>query len=379
MITFTIPNTVITGTGCLCEAGKQAKRLGRSALMVTGRASARKSGALSRVCDLLTEAGIKVEVFAGVEHDPACETVDAARDMIRSRSCDMVVGMGGGSALDVAKAAAALCHEDEPTRAFYDGLPIPGRGLPIMAIPTTFGTGSEATRVSVLSSSDRDADGREIATKKSIRHDCMLPQVAIVDPALGVYMPPRLTAACGMDALTQAIESYFSRYANDLTDGLAMQAVRLLAEGLPRSVTDGGDIRSREQCACGSLLAGMALHNARLGLVHGMAHPLGIRHGIPHGEICAMLLPHVLRFNREAVPKKYSMLSALFGTDAADFCNVLLERFGLPRTLNLPMSDSELSWLVQETLSSGSTQANPRAVSADNVISIAKLVMARGR
>ncbi len=315
------------------------------------------------------------EVFAGVEHDPSCATVDAARDAIRRYGCDVVIGIGGGSALDVAKAAAALWQEEEPTCSFYNGLAIPGRGLPIIAIPTTFGTGSEATRVSVLSNAVRGADGREIPTKKSIRHDCMLPQVALVDPALGVSMPPRLTAACGMDALTQAIESYLSRYANDITDGLALQAARLLAEALPLAVANGSDLRCREKCAYGSLLAGMALHNARLGLVHGLAHPLGICYGIPHGEICAMLLPHVLRFNRLAVPGKYDVLCSLFGEDAADFCESLIEKFGL--ACNLPRrqaNDTDRFWLVQETLASGSTNANPREVDSDDVTKIVDLI-----
>ncbi|MCX7934515.1 MAG: iron-containing alcohol dehydrogenase [Planctomycetota bacterium] len=246
-------------------------------------------------------------------------------------------------------------------------------GVPIIAIPTTFGTGSEATRVSVLSDREQSADSGEIPTKKSIRHDCMLPQVAIVDPSLGISMPPRLTAACGMDALTQAIESYLSRHASDLSDGLALQAARLLGEGLPAAFINGSDLRSREQCAYGSLLAGMALHNARLGLVHGLAHPLGIRYGISHGEICAMLLPHVLRFNRDSIPQKYEILSALFGADVADFCENLNRRFGLPNVLSVKISESERAWIVKESLSSGSTQANPRNVGSEDIEKILNL------
>jgi alcohol dehydrogenase class IV len=358
---FQTPDLVLTGLGCFEKVGQQTARFGRMCLLVTGETSMQQAGAFDKAIHLLYEAGVKTVACTGVEHDPSLETVDTARDALTRNACDVVLGLGGGSALDVAKAAAGLAREEEPTRAFFDGRPLSGTGLPVLAAPSTFGTGSEATRVSVLSDPSR-------RLKKSIRHDCMLPKVAMVDPVLGASAPPRVTAACGMDALTQAIESYLSKHATDLTRALSFSSVVLLMAGLPRAHADGHDMEARESCANGALLAGMALHNARLGLVHGLAHPLGIRYDIPHGEVCGVLLPHVLAYNRAAVPQDYDLLSGILGEDAATVCWRLLEQLGLPADLaHLEIPASDVPLLAKETLPSGSTQSNPRTVTETDV------------
>jgi alcohol dehydrogenase class IV len=197
----------------------------------------------------------------------------------------------------------------------------------------------------------------------------MLPKVAIVDPELGAGAPPRLTAACGMDALTQAIESFMSIHATPLTRPVSAGAAKLLAEYLPRSVADGSDLHAREMCATGSLMAGIALHNARLGLVHGIAHPLGAHYGMAHGEACGILLPHVLWFNRETAEEDYGQISDIIGADAADCCLQMLDKFSLPLDLkHLNIDEEGIETLIAETLPSGSTKSNPRPVDRKNLL-----------
>jgi alcohol dehydrogenase class IV len=362
MTTFQTPRTVVFGTGCFEEIGKYAAPLGRKCLIVTGAKAMIEHGFIGQAVELLEQEGVESVVCTGVEHDPSVETVDQIRQLFREKECDFVCAIGGGSSIDAAKAAAAFSSSPEPARDFFHGKNIPGSTVPIIAVPSTFGTGTEATRIAVLS----DPAAK---MKKGLRHDCMLPTVALVDPLLGQSAPPRLTAACGLDALTQAIESYLSINASDLSQAMSFNAAILLADGLPKVYADATDLDARKNCANGSLMAGIALHNANLGLVHGMAHPLGIRYGIAHGEICGILLPHVLRFNREAAGERYELLSTIFGQDAADFCENLLRKFGLPvdlRGFDIPEADFEK--IAEDTLPSGSTAANPRPVEAKDVV-----------
>ncbi len=351
---FQIPATVLTGGGCFDELGRVARPLGKRALLVTGKRAMQAQGFVDRAKELLQAEGAACAVFGGVAHDPELEIVEAARRIFRKEGCDLLIGLGGGSAIDAAKAVAGMAPSDKEARAFFDGEPLAATDVPLIAVPSTFGTGTEATRVSVLSDKARHL-------KRGIRHDTMLPRAAIVDPELGKAAPPALTAACGMDALTQAMESFLSRHAAEITRALSLQATRLLATHLPRAFRDGADMDARAGCADASLMAGMALHNARLGVVHGLAHPLGARYGLIHGEVCGTLLPLALRFNRET--DGYRRLRDVLGTDPADLAEKLLREMNLPtdlRHVGIPESDFDL--LVPEILASGSTRANPREV-----------------
>jgi alcohol dehydrogenase len=265
-------------------------------------------------------------------------------------------------------------------------------GRPIIAIPTTSGTGSEVTRVCVLS----DPEHRR---KASIRTDAMLPRVAIVDPELTVSCPgararfPReqVTAHSGADALVQAVEAYVSRGANPMTDALAREAAQLAAGALPRAVADGADRAAREAMALASTMAGLALNTARLGLVHGIAHAAGAVTGAAHGLLCGLLLPYVIEFNLPAAAAKYAELARAVGaagpddseTDAAHaflaFARDLLRQAGIPERLSdvgFP-EDALPHWGPRtvpagtaETMPSGSTQANPRPVSPDDALAV---------
>lgn len=365
---FTAPERIVFGAGSVRSLGDEVRRLGRRPLLVTGRRALARAGATGRILAILQAAGADAAVFAEVEPEPDLETVDRCRDALRRHGADLVIGLGGGSALDVAKVAAALAREDEPTRTFHRGRPPAATGLPILAVPTTSGTGSEMTNNGVLS--DRAA-----RYKASIRHAALLARVALVDPELALSCPPRVTAASGIDALVQAIESYFSVHATPLTEALSLRAVEELVAALPAVVEHGERPDLRTRAAWGSAMAGLALANARLGVVHGMAHPVGVRCEAPHGLVCGVLLPAALEFNRPAAPEKYRTLAALVGRDPAGYALELLGACGLPATLaSYGLEPADFDAIAEETLASGSTKANPRPVTKADVFALLEKV-----
>ncbi len=286
------PARIVFGAGVLRRLPECVAGWGGRVLLVTG-----SGGREAPVERLLAEAGVTwVTVrFAG---EPQIAEVEAAAALARAQGCDWVLGFGGGAALDAGKAVAALLTN---SGAALDYLEVVGRGLPLAkpaapyaAIPTTAGTGAEATRNAVLLSPGH-------SVKASLRHASMLPRLALIDPELALSLPAHLTAATGMDALTQLLEAYVCTRANAMTDALCAQAIPLAARALPRVVAAGADLAARADMALAALYSGMALANAGLGAVHGFAAPLGGRHGAAHGVVCAALLPAVWEVNLAAV------------------------------------------------------------------------------
>ena len=364
---LSFPRCVHIGPGAVRHLGEKAARLGQRVLLMTGRRALRKSGTLDRLLALMGDAGISVEVFDEVPPEPDLATVDRARERLRRADCDVVIGLGGGSALDVGKAAAALAVADGPTAVYHAGAEVPTRGLPHVAVPTTAGTGSEATSNSVLI----DADGM---VKKSLRGPTLLPDVCIVDAELTLSCPPSVTAASGMDALVQAIESYVSVQAVATTEALSLEAARAIGRSLPVAYEDGAGLPARAAMVEASFMAGLALGSARLGAVHGLAHPVGMRYGLPHGVVCGVLAPHVFRRNAPAVGEKYARLAEAMGGDPADRTESLLDRLALPRSVG-PYPDAEGERTIMEyALSSGSSCANPVMVDEAYVRGILKEV-----
>jgi alcohol dehydrogenase class IV len=291
---------------------------------------------------------------------------------------DSVIAVGGGSVLDIGKGAAALAGTGVTARDYFAGQPLPERGRPIVAVPTTSGTGSEVTWVCVLVD-------RETRRKASIRGPAMMPAVALVDPELTVSCPATVTAYSGMDAFVQAVESFTARGANPMTDALALQAAKLAARWLETAIREPAHREAREGMALASMMAGLALNTSRLGLVHGLAHPLGAVTGAAHGLLCGLLMPPVMRFNREAAAAKYAILAAELGlappgTDPDAATDILihnteemLTRAGIPRRLSeIGFDPADLDWIAQETMPSGSTAANPRLVSEEDARAVAE-------
>ena len=290
---FTTAGRIVFGQGTLREAGEIVAGFGARPLVVTGSQPERARPLLA----LLAERGCRAPQFA-VAGEPTVMTVRRATTRAREEQCDCIIGFGGGAALDTAKAVAVLVTNAGDV---LDYLEIIGRGkalseppLPLLAIPTTAGSGAEVTRNSVIASSEN-------RVKVSLRSPLMLAKVALVDPELTYSLPPGITATTGMDALAQLIEPFVSTRANPFTDGLCQEGMSRVARSLRRACEDGGDAGAREDMAVSSLFGGLALANAGLGAVHGLAGPLGGMISAPHGAICAALLPSVVATNVSAL------------------------------------------------------------------------------
>jgi alcohol dehydrogenase class IV len=302
------PARVVFGAGATRDVGTIARAFGAHALLVTGRSAAR-AGVVTSPLDA---AGVRWTVFA-VDGEPTVAVARAGVAAARAASCDLVIGFGGGSALDAAKAIAALLGNDGDPLDYLEvvgrGLPLTRPSLPLIAIPTTAGTGSEVTKNAVLAAPEH-------GVKASLRSPLMLPRVALVDPDLLAHLPAAVVASSGLDALSQLIEPLVSARANPLTDGLAREGIRRAAGALRRAYTDARAGRAiaptdREALALASLFGGLCLANAGLGAVHGFAAPLGGMFSAPHGAVCAALLPAVLRVNARALASRAPETPAL--------------------------------------------------------------------
>ena len=370
---FYLPTEVITGCGTFEQLGKQAARFGRRALLVCGAGSAQRSGLLARARDLLAAAGVTVTVFDRVTGEADLTTVEAAIAAARADDVEMVIGLGGGSPIDTAKAVAGMAPLAGTVWEYHGGRKLEAGGLPFLAVPTTAGTGAEVTKNAVLI----DPHTR---IKYSIRDDRWFARVAIVDPEATLSMPAGVTASTGSDALCQAIESYTSIGAGPVTDALAARAIELIGHNLARACADGGDLAAREAMSMGSLMAGMAMATARLGGVHGMAHPLGSHFDIPHGVICGLLLPYTMEYNLDYATERYADIAALMGVDttglsteeasaaAAARVRELVTQIGVPLHLHeFGVKPDDFEMIIAESLPSGSLQHNPRPLAAEDV------------
>ena len=363
------PTRSIFGRGVFERLGEEAAAFGKKALLVTGRRAMKEAGTLDKAVELMRDNGVEVAVFSEVEPEPSTETVDRAVRLIREEGCQLVVGLGGGSAIDVAKAAACLAVHEGSTSEYLAGeRKIEREGLPFIAIPTTAGTGAESTNNSVLIDKSR-------GIKKSIRSPLMLAKLSIVDPLLTVTMPPRVTAASGMDALTQAIESYVSLASNPVSDALAIRAIGYISRYLPKAYENGGDLEAREMVMLGSFMTGLSFSNASLGAVHGLAHPIGAHFGIPHGVACAILLPHVMRFNLGVRREKYAEIAAAMGAEpkaekAVEKVEELLETLNIPKGLShFGVKKEDLEKVVRDA-GGRSLSNNPRPASEEDLLNI---------
>ncbi|MFQ6066436.1 MAG: iron-containing alcohol dehydrogenase family protein [bacterium] len=372
MFLLMYPTRIIFGRGAVKGLGKEVSSLGKSALLVTGRSSMRKTGILDRVLGVMKREGISVDLFDRVEHDPCLATVNQGIRIAHEKKSDVVVALGGGSAIDAGKAIASLVRQSGTIWEYHAGKPIEREGLPFVAVPTTAGTGAEVTNNSVLTD-------KKVLIKKSIRSPYMIAKVALVDPELTLSLSSRVTAYTGMDAFTQALESFVSRSSNPIADALALQAIEVIFQNLPQAVANGKDVKVREKMALGSLLSAMAFSNSGLGAVHGLAHPIGARFGVPHGLACAILLPHVIGFNLRSRAQKFTQIAKKIGVDRAEDLPYgikrFLERIGLPLSFkDYGITEDHFSSIIANSRSS-SMSKNPRKVSDEDLREILKWVV----
>jgi alcohol dehydrogenase class IV len=375
---FYLPTEIITGAGAFDQLGAHAARYGSRALLVCGAHSLRSTGRLERAQEHLRDAGLTTTLYDAVSGEPTLDGIQTGLDRARADQVDLVIGIGGGSAMDAAKAIAGLYTHPGTVYDYHRGdRKVSGGGLPFIALPTTAGTGAEVTKNAVLLDDERQ-------NKASLRHDGWYARVALADPELTFGAPPEITAASGSDALTQAIESYTSLGASAVTDGLAYEAVRRIARSLKRAVRGAQegdeDLEARADLLYGSTLAGAAMANARLGGIHGIAHPLGALYHIPHGQVCGLLLPYVMAYNLEYAQKKYARLAPLLGADtrgmdeqgaaqtAVGKVRDLVVAVGIPRHLRpLGLKRADYAAIIEDTLPSGSFKHNPRPLGAADV------------
>ena len=295
---FATASRIIFGQGTVKEVAPMASKMGNCALLVTGR-NVERAGPLS---GSLKNTGMKIVTFS-VSDEPTIELTIEGVELARQNASDIVIGMGGGSVIDTAKAIAALLTNSGDITDYLEvigrGKPLSRPSAPCIAIPTTAGTGAEVTKNAVLTS-------QEHKVKVSLRSPTMLPDLAIVDPELTYSMPPSLTASTGLDALTQVLEPFVSVKSNPLTDIICIEGLKRAARSLHRAFKDGSDTKAREDMAIVSLFGGLTLANSKLGAVHGIAGPMGGMFPVPHGVICARLLPFVVEVNVRALQRHNS-------------------------------------------------------------------------
>jgi alcohol dehydrogenase class IV len=364
---FFTPTHVVFGEGCSREVGTRLRDLGATrALLVSDKGLAR-TGLVARVMQSLEDAGLAVTVYDSVAENPTADNVHEGRDLIRAHALDCVVALGGGSPMDAAKAMSALSVHDGEITEYEYGLQFFGRPGPLIAaIPTTAGTGAEATMGAVIT------DPRT-HRKIDVVSPFMAPRLALVDPAVTATLPPALTAATGMDALTHSIEGYTATLAHPLTDAIHRLAIELLGKYLLRAYRDGADREARAQVMYASTVAGIGFPNSGLGAVHGLALPLGGQFGIPHGVANAILLPHVMRFNIPACRARLRQIAIALGAPKKSAEGAVEQVFALRRELRLPVlkafgvGEAHLDALARDALGRNSNcVTNPRLVTEED-------------
>jgi len=294
-----MPSYIYTGKGALQEAAGKIRECGSKALIVTGP-HVEKTVMMNKLKELLKEAGVDYQIFSQITGEPTDHMIETGIEICRSEKCDFCIGIGGGSPLDSAKAIAAMVGK-EGKIADYCGRLIEGEVLPIVAIPTTAGTGSEATRFTVITDQEKEI-------KMLLRGEKLIPRIAIIDPEFSAGMPQSITASTGLDALTHAVEAYTSVKASPLTDDLASSAVRRIMKFLPRAYQNCDDAKAREQMAIASLEAGICINNSSVTLVHGMSRPIGALFHVPHGISNAMLLKECLTYALDGAWERFADL-----------------------------------------------------------------------
>jgi alcohol dehydrogenase class IV len=374
---------IVFGAGRFSETGALVRDLGTRALVVTGRSPDR----YERLTPLLDAHRVAIHRFV-VSEEPTIAIVREGVAAARRADCDLVIGLGGGSALDAAKSIAVLATNDGDVLDFLEvigaGRPLVRPSLPCVAIPTTAGTGSEVTRNAVLGSPEH-------RVKASLRSPLMLPRLALIDPELTWNAPPEVTAASGLDAVTQLIEAYVCRRANALSDALCLAGIRHAAGALGRAVRRGDDVDAREAMAIASLFGGLALSNSGLGAVHGLAGPLGGMLGAPHGALCAVLVPGVVQANSRALaardpdhpsrPRLDEVARILTGRasataeDGAVWLRDAAREFGMPGLAAYGLPATSIPDVINRGRRANSMKANPIDLTTEELAAVLDAAM----
>ncbi|MEE8717408.1 MAG: iron-containing alcohol dehydrogenase [Coriobacteriales bacterium] len=363
---YFLPVNVEFGWGKSAEAGAVAARLGHRVLLVTGGNSVRKLGTLDRVRDSLLKAGLECEVFGEVTPNPLTTTAQRGADLARERGCDVVVGLGGGSVMDCAKAIAFMARNDGDVNDYIFGRKSGDAALPLVLIPTTCGTGSEGNGFAVLTNPDT-------GDKKSLRTNAIVASASIVDPQLMSTLPKKQLASVGFDALCHCIEAYTARRAQPLTDALALYAIGLISDNLVKLYREDDGTPDAEQdraawesMAIAATIGGMVINTAGVTLAHGMEHPASGKRDIVHGQGLAAIEPVAVEASYRGDPVKFGVVSRLLGgyaaADCADCLRGLLRDIGLDvRLSELGVKEEDIPWMAENCfkVSAGNVENNP--------------------
>ncbi|MFF5994002.1 iron-containing alcohol dehydrogenase [Lysinibacillus sp. KU-BSD001] len=382
--TFTVysPPTLVYGRHAFEEVGVQAKKLGTKALIVSDPIMDRL-GFVDQCRVLLKEQGVETVSYLGVTSEPIDTYVTEALDILQQSACDIIISLGGGSCIDTAKAVAVVATNGGYIGDYMNFKKVANEEpVPHMAIPTTAGTGSEATNATVITDMTNDI-------KMMIKQPAFMPNVAIVDPVLTLTSPPSITAATGIDALSHAVESYLSRLAHPYTDMLALSAMKLIVENMLTVYENGDHIDAREAMALGSLQAGLAFSNASVALVHGMSRPIGALFHVPHGISNAMLLPAVLDYSKDTCIDRLADLGTFFNTEGlsmsqaelADFAiqsiKVLCKKMGIGNLKEWGIDEQAfyeaIPKMATDALASGSPGNNPKVPTHEELMALYKV------
>jgi len=374
---FRTTRRILFGSGAIEKLGTEAQLLKAKKVLIITDPGVIQAGLLESVKTSLQSVGLPFVIFDGVEPDPRIEVVENSVEKAKSEGINLIIGFGGGSSLDIAKVTSVLITNPGKIDSFFGIDLVPNPGLPVILIPTTAGTGSEVTPIAILS------DTKE-KLKKGIVSSHLFPEVAIVDPKLTVGLPPSVTAFTGMDALTHAIEAYYSINATDLSDLFAIRAMDLISKNIRVAYANGENLMARSNMMEGSLLAGIAFANAGVGAVHAFAYPLGGEFHLAHGLTNTLMLPYVMRFNIIGCPEKFARMAKVFGEKvetlsalegaemAVKFVERLSDDIRVPRRLrDVGIPEHAIPGLAEAAMKVTRLLANnPRKITLEDAIAI---------
>jgi alcohol dehydrogenase class IV len=373
---FFTPSQLFFGEGCAADVGKWAIDLGGSKVLLVTDGGLAKTDMVAKVKNDILAEGLAVFVFDTVAENPTANNVNQGRDLIIQEKIDIVVAIGGGSPMDAAKAMAVLSVHVGSIVEYEMGLkPLVQKGPPVIAIPTTAGTGSEATMGSVITD-------QSTHRKIDVVSPLMAPHMSLVDPLLTQSLPASLTGSTGMDALTHSVEGYTATLASPLTDAIHLKAIELLGTSLLKAYQDGNDKSARSNVMMASMIAGIGFPNSGLGSVHGLSLPLGGHFGIPHGVANAIMLPYVMRFNIEACPEKFVDIAKALGASnataegAVEAVNDLSKALQIPSLRSYQVEEKDLARLAKDALGRNSNcVTNPKAMTEQDAIDVYKMAL----
>lgn len=376
---FIIPKNIVYGKDALKEAGVYIKDFGKKAMIVTDKIMV-KIGNVSRLTEILDENGIQYEIYDEVNFEPTDVVVEGGINLYKNTNCDFLIAVGGGSPIDAMKAIGAMITNTGKI-SDYMGKVIPNCPPPLVAVPTTAGTGSEATQFTIISDTKNNI-------KMLLKGPNLIPSLAIVDAELTMTAPPNVTAATGIDALTHAVEAYTSRVSQPLSDTLALSAIKRIFNNLRKAYNDGKNFEFRNEMSLGSLEAGIAFNNASVTIIHGMSRPIGALFHVPHGISNAMLFVQCLDFAIEGAPERFAEVAKAMGvykegmTDVEASKTVVLEIEKLCKDLNIPTLEefgiekeeffSNIDKMAEDALASGSPNNTKKQPTKEDVINIYK-------